>query len=112
MTPLRKRMIEEMVLSGLQPRTREIYVQAVCGLAAFHGRSPALLSEEEVRAYLLDLKGKGVARGTFKTSHYGLRFLYCQTLDKDWPLFSKKRSENPSRNVCLMPFPIWKSVIF
>ena len=109
MTPLRKRMIEDMVLAGLQPRTRETYVKAVYGLAAFHRRSPAELSEEEVRTYLLDLKGRGVARGTFKTSHYGLRFLYCQTLGSDWPLFVKKRSANPSKNVCLMPSLIWKS---
>ena len=112
MTPLRKRMIEDMELAGLLPRTRETYLRAVYGLAAFYRRSPDALSEEEVRGYLLDLKSKGVARGTFKTSHYGIRFLYCQSLGNEWPLFGKKRFVNPSKNACPMLFPIWKSVTF
>ena len=110
MSALRQRMIEDMSLAGLQPRTQETYVQAVRGLAAFHRRSPDELNEEDVRRYLLDMKSKGAARGTFKTSHYGIRFLYCQTLGRDWLLFGKKRSENLNRNACLMLFPTWKSV--
>jgi len=112
MTHLRLRMLEDMELAGYQPRTQETYVKAVYGLAAHYHRSPDLLSEEEVRTYLLGLKTRGVARGTFKTSHYGIRFLYVQTLDKDWPLFGKKRFENPSKSVCPMPFPIRKSANF
>ena len=111
MTPLRQKMIEDMDLAGLQPGTRETYVQSVRALAAFYHRSPDDLSEEDVRAYLLDMKKKGVARGTFKTSYYGMRFLYCQTLGKEWPLFLKKKFVTPCRNVCLMPSLIWKSVI-
>ncbi|MBF0127881.1 MAG: phage integrase N-terminal SAM-like domain-containing protein [Magnetococcales bacterium] len=105
MSPLRQRMLEDMELGGLAPRTRETYVQAVYALAAYYRRSPDELSEEDVRAYLLDLKARGVARGTFKTSHYGIRFLYCQTLNRDWPLFGKKRSVSPSPSVCPMPLP-------
>ena len=67
MTPLRSRMIEDMTLAGLAPRTQEVYLQAVRRLAAHYKRSPDLLSEEEVRAYLLHLHDqRGVARGTFK----------------------------------------------
>ena len=56
-------------------------------------RSPDLLSEEEVRTYLLHLRDeRGVARGTFKTNHGGIRFLYARTLDRDWPLFSQKNA--------------------
>ena len=43
-----------------------------------------------MRAYVLHLRDqRGVARGTFKTNHGGIRFLYLRTLDRDWPLFSK-----------------------
>lgn len=106
MSPLRQRMLEDMELAGLMPRTQETYVQAVYALASHYRRSPDELSEEDVRAYLLDLKARGAARGTFKTSHYGIRFLYCQTLDRDWSLFGKKRSENPNPNACPMPLPM------
>jgi hypothetical protein len=90
MSPLRQRMIEEMKLAGLAPATQAIYIAAVCSLAAYYRRSPDELSEEEVRPYLLSLRERGVARGTFKTIHYGIQFLYCNTLNRDWPLFSKK----------------------
>jgi hypothetical protein len=93
-------MIEEMKLAGLAPGTQTTYVQAVRGLAAQYRRAPDQLSEDEVRAYLLGLRERGVARGTFKTHHYGIQFLYRQTLNRDWPLFSKKRFASPARSGC------------
>jgi hypothetical protein len=101
MTPLRSRMIEDMTLAGLAPRTQEVYLQAVRRLAAHYKRSPDLLSEEDVRAYLLHLRDqRGVARGTFKTNHGGIRFLFHRTLDRDWPLLLKKESARPRSSVC------------
>ena len=93
MTPLRQRMIDDMRLAGFAERTRDVYIQAVRRLAAHYLRSPDVLSEEEVRAYLLHLRDeRGIARGTFKTNHGGIRFLYSRTLDRDWPLFSQKNA--------------------
>ena len=93
MTPLRQRMIDDMRLAGFAERTRDVYIQAVRRLAKHYMRSPDLLSEEEVRAFLLHLRDeRGVARGTFKTNHGGIRFLYTRTLDRDWPLFSQKNA--------------------
>ena len=87
MTPLRLRMIEDMTLAGLAAGTQAIYIQAVRRLAAHYRRSPDQLSEDEVRAYLLVLRERGVALGTFKTHHGGIQFLYRRTLERDWPLF-------------------------
>src|SRR6267142_2701625 len=56
MTPLRQRMIDDMRLAGFAERTRDVYIQAVRRLAAHYMRSPDLLSEEEVRTYLLYLR--------------------------------------------------------
>lgn len=52
MTPLRQRLIREMQLRQLAPRTIEAYVAGVAGLAQFYGRSPDQLQLEEVRSYL------------------------------------------------------------
>jgi sarcosine oxidase delta subunit len=69
-------MIDDMQLAGFAERTRDVYIQAVRRLAAHYMRSPDVLSEEEVRAYLLHLRDeRGIARGTFKTNHGGIRFL-------------------------------------
>ena len=103
MTPLRERMIADMTLAGLAAGTQSVYVQAVRGLAAHYRRSPDQLSEDDVRRYLLTLRERGVARGTFKTAHFGIRFLYCRTLERDWPLFGKKDSSAPSEATAAGP---------
>ena len=84
-------MTEDMRTAGLASGTQALYLDAVRNLAAHYRRSPDELSEEEVRAYLLSLRERGVALGTFKTNHGGIQFLYRWTLDRDWPLFGKKK---------------------
>jgi site-specific recombinase XerD len=91
MSPLRERFIQDMILAGLSEGTQQAYTQAVYQLAAHYRRSPDQLTEEEVRAYLLGLRERGVARGTFKIAHFALRFLYCHTLGRAWDLFGKKK---------------------
>ena len=105
MTPLRKRMKEDMRLAGLADRTQEVYLQAVTALVKHCGnRPPDQLTEEEVRRYLLDVQAVG-ACGTFKTFYYGIRFFYCRTLGVDWALF-KKRFGFRNRSGCLKHFRI------
>src|ERR1700687_2214240 len=108
MTTLRSKMIEDMTLAGLAPGTQSNYIQAVRRLAGHYRRSPDQLSEEEVRAYLLGLRERGVALGTFKTYHGGIQFLFRRTLDREWSLFSKKESARPSTSVCPMCFRMLK----
>lgn len=100
MSPLRKRMIQDMQLAGLAVRTQGSYIAAVRSLAAYYRRSPDLLREEQVRSYLIDLRERGIARGTFKHNRHGIQFLYCHTLGRDWPLFSKKRFVGRGRGDC------------
>ena len=101
MTALRMRMIDDMVTAGLSANTQAAYIQAVRGLAKHYHRSPEILSEVEVRGYLLHLRDeRGVAHGTFQPYHAGIQFLYVRTLDRDWALFSKKRSGPPSASAC------------
>ena len=91
MSPLRARMIDDMILAGLADGTRQSYVRAVRQLAAFYRRAPDQLSEEEVRAYLLALRRRGAARGTFEIARAGLRFLFANTLGRAWDLFGGKK---------------------
>jgi hypothetical protein len=101
-------MIEDMKLAGLAASTQAVYIEAVRRLAGHYRRSPDGLNEEEVRSYLVGLRERGVARGTFKANHYGIQFLYRHTLDRDWPLFSKKRFASRSRSACLWRFPTYR----
>src|SRR5690349_6015655 len=112
MTPLRERMIADMTLAGLAAGTQSAYVQAVRGLAAHDRRSPDQLGEDDVRRSRLGLRERAVARSTFKTAHFGIRFLYCRTLERDWPLFGKKRLASPARSGCRRPCPMPRSAAF
>jgi hypothetical protein len=90
-TELRSRIVADMRSAGLAASTQTVYLYGVRGLAAYYRRSPDLLSEDEVRSYLLHVRDeRGVAQGTYKPCHGGIRFLSVRTLEREWPLFSKK----------------------
>jgi hypothetical protein len=103
MTPLRLRMIEDMRTAGLASGTQALYLDAVRNLAAHYRRSPDELSEEEVRAYLISLRERGVALGTFKTNHGGIQFLSTATGRCSGKKGSVRRSSGAYRRLCQIP---------
>ena len=61
MSPLRRRMIEDMTIRKFAPKTQHDYVQRVKNFAAFLGRSPDTASFEDVRRFQLHLAASGAA---------------------------------------------------
>ena len=61
MTPLRRRMIEDMSIRNLSPATQRSYVYAVARFSRFFSCSPDRLGLEEVRAYQVHLVSTGVS---------------------------------------------------
>jgi hypothetical protein len=59
MSPLRERMIEDMILAGLALGTRQAYTQAVRRLAARYRRSPDQLNGEEIAATCSSCANRG-----------------------------------------------------
>jgi hypothetical protein len=55
MTALRQRLLEDLQLRGYSAGTQQLYVRAVRQLAAHYGKSPADITEEELRQYFLYL---------------------------------------------------------
>src|SRR2546427_10661774 len=55
MTPLRKRLIEDMTVRNFAPATQATYVQQVSLFARHFGQSPETLGPEEIRSYQLYL---------------------------------------------------------
>lgn len=81
MTPLRRRMVEEMKLRNFAPGTQEAYVSAVSQFAAHFGKSPAELHKEQVREYLVHLiDERKVSWSTYNIALCALRFVYHETL--------------------------------
>jgi integrase/recombinase XerD len=83
MTPLRRRMIEDMKLKNLSARTINTYVSRVGTFARHFGRSPQDLGRDDVRAYLLHLvQKKKVSWSVYNQTLAALRFLYEVTLGR------------------------------
>jgi site-specific recombinase XerD len=92
MSPLRKRFLEDMQLHGYSPKTQSCYVGAVRSLAKHYRKSPDLISEEELRHYFLHLTlEKKVARATATIALCGIKFLFQNTLQRNWTCFKLLR---------------------
>jgi site-specific recombinase XerD len=109
MTPLRQRMIETMQLRGLAERTQESYLGAVQQLARHYGKSPDLLTEEELRQYFLFLRNeKHLAPNTTNVVLHALRFLFLYTLQRPFPLGDLIRPPKVRKlPVVLTPEEVW-----
>jgi integrase/recombinase XerD len=85
MSPLRKRMLEEMQLRNLSEATIETYVKAVWRFARHFKKSPDQLGSEQVREYLLYLRNeKEDSWSTLQVNRGALKFLYCRVLKEKW----------------------------
>jgi len=82
MSPLRRRMMEDMTIRNLSPATQQSYIHAVAKFSRYFGRSPDRLGLEDVRAYQVHLASKGVAWGSLNQVVCALRFFYGVTLDQ------------------------------
>ena len=82
MTPLRQRYIEDLRLKNFSPGTIKVYVFAVAKFARHFGRSPDTLGGEDVRAYILHLLDRGIARSSCVVVRNALRHLYTDTLGR------------------------------
>jgi integrase/recombinase XerD len=81
-SPLRRRMIEDMTVRKLAARTQEGYIRAVKDFSAFLGASPDTASAEDLRRYRLHLVDSGAGVPTINHSLTALRFLFMVTLRK------------------------------
>jgi integrase/recombinase XerD len=83
MTPLRKRMLEELQRRNYTPGTARCYILAVKQFAQYFGKSPDLLGAEELRRFQLYLlTEKKLAPSTAEIRMSALRFLYKKTLKR------------------------------
>src|SRR5512140_2412485 len=81
-SPLRRRMIEDMTVRNFVPKTQSDYIRRVKNFAVFLGRTPDRASREDVRGYLLHLASSGVGAGTVNGTGSALRFFFDVTLDR------------------------------
>src|SRR2546426_258596 len=79
-SPLRRRMIEDMTVRNLSPATQQSYLNAVSKFSRYFSRSPDRLGLEDVRAYQVHLVATGISWGALNQIVCALRFFYGVTL--------------------------------
>jgi hypothetical protein len=69
MSPLRRRMIEDMQIRNLTANTQRVYVAHLVRFACYFRKSPDLLGPAEIRTYLIHLTRERLPRSQFNHSH-------------------------------------------
>jgi len=85
MTPLRRRMTEDLILHNRSPKTIRLYIHWVADFARHFHASPEQLGPEHVRSYLLHLvQERQASCYVQKQARLALQFLYRVTLGREW----------------------------
>jgi site-specific recombinase XerD len=82
LSPLRRRMIEDMKIRGFAAKTQADYIRHVKTFAVFLGRSPHRAEHEDLRRYHLHLATSGIGSPSINSAVSALRFLFTVTLGR------------------------------
>lgn len=106
-SPLRQRMLEDMVLQNFSMHTQEAYINGVRKLSTYYKMSPDRISEEEIRKYVVFLKKEsesGLSFDTIRVIFYGIKFFYQKTMGRDWKVFSLTKVPQSKHLPCVLSF--------
>jgi site-specific recombinase XerD len=81
-SPLRRRMIEDMTVRGFTAGTQRGYLAAVASFTAFLGRSPDRATAEDLRRYQLYMRSNGASATAMNAAVSALRFFFGVTLGR------------------------------
>src|ERR1700710_608439 len=85
MSPLRRRMIEDMQIRNLTANTQRVYVAQIVRFACHFRKSPELLGPAEIRTYLIHLtQERRLAASSIIVAVSALRFFFTVTLKRPW----------------------------
>lgn len=98
MTTLREKMKQEMTLRGLAAGTQKNYLRAIVALHDHYRRSPARLTEEEIKTYLLTIiSDRKLAPSTYNVIIHGLKFFYEIVLRRKMNDIELPRMKEPQK---------------
>ncbi len=81
-SPLRRRMTEDMTVRGFTASTQGGYLAAVENFTAFLGRSPDRSDAEDLRRYQLHMRSNGASATSMNSAVSALRFFFGVTLGR------------------------------
>ena len=81
-SPLRRRMIEDMTVRGFGEKTQSDYIRHVRNFTLFLGRSPDQAQPEDLRLYQVHQRKQGVQPPTMNGAVAALRFFFTTTCNR------------------------------
>jgi len=79
-SPLRQRMIDDMRMRKMAPKTQSAYIRNVSRLAAYLNRSPDTATVEDLRRFQLHLVDHGISPITLNATITSLKFFFDVTV--------------------------------
>jgi integrase/recombinase XerD len=106
MTPLRRRMIEDMRIRNLSPRTQRAYVEQVSRFARHFGQPPERLGQDEIRAWQIYLvEERRLAASSISIAVAALRFVYTVSLKRPWVVEEGIPTSRQPKKLPVVPSP-------
>jgi len=106
MTPLRRRMIEDMRIRNLAPLTQSAYVEQVSRFARHFGQPPERLGPDEIRAWQIYLvEERRLAASSISVAVAALRFVYTVTLKGPWVVEEDIPTSRQPKKLPVVPSP-------
>ena len=96
-TPLHQRMIEDMTMRKLSPKTQSAYIRAVKKLTQYLHHSPDTATAEELRLFQLHLVELGTSSITLNATITGLTFFFEVTVNCPDALTGMSRVYEPRK---------------
>jgi site-specific recombinase XerD len=81
-SPLRRRLIEDMTVRGFTPATQRGYLRAVVDFTAFFGHPPDEAGAEDLRRYQVHMRSQGATATTMNAAVSALRFFFGVSLGR------------------------------
>ena len=92
------RMIKALQLNGKGERTQQAYARSVRMLSQFYGKTPDLITEQELQDYFLHRKNVDHwSPNTMRICYCGIRFFYEHVLQRNWHILRILRAQNERR---------------
>jgi integrase/recombinase XerD len=93
-----QRMVNTLQLNGKGERTQQAYARSVRMLSQFYGKTPDLVTEQELQDYFLHRKNVcHWSPKTMRICYCGIRFFYEKVLDRNWHILGILRAQNERR---------------
>ena len=85
-------------LAGMSEPTQRHYTRSVRMLVDFYGKTPDLISEQELQDYFLHRKNVDKwAPATMRICYSGIKFFFINVLQRDWHTLDLVRAEREQR---------------